>query len=89
MSSAHRPGETRKLSRRNVLLGAATVGVGGAVAGVAGLSQAFEDAPEANDQAIVIHVIDLNAGRLDVFVNEQRIEITDADLGQRLSKYAR
>jgi hypothetical protein len=71
-----------------VLLGAATVGVGGAVVSVASLSEAFEEAPEASG-AIVVHVRDARAGTLDVFAGDQRIEVRDRDLAGRLVKAAR
>jgi hypothetical protein len=72
-----------------MLLGAATVGVGGAVVSVANLSEAFEDAGAASDEAIVVHVKDLKAGRLEVFAGERRIEVHDRDLASRLAKAAR
>ena len=90
MSYAHRAHQTSKLSRRNVLLGAATVGVGGAVVGVTSLSEAF-DTPQTTsaDDAIVVHVVDLKAGRLDVFAGNRRIEVRDRDLAGLLAKAAR
>ncbi|WP_246277797.1 hypothetical protein [Phytohabitans rumicis] len=72
-----------------MLLGAATVGVGGAVVSVASLSEAFEDAGAAADDAIVVHVKDVKNGRLDVFVGERRIEVRDRDLAAKLAKAAR
>ena len=77
------------LSRRNVLLGAATVGVGGAVVSVASLSEAFEEAGAATGDAIVVQVIDLKSGRLNVFAGERRIEVHDRDLASRMAKAAR
>jgi len=94
--SAHRAdttGPSRRFSRRNVLLGAATVSVGGAVAGAAGLSEAFDTAQPAQSaqdgQDIVVHVRDVRAGRIDVFAGERLIEIRDRDLASRLVKAAR
>jgi hypothetical protein len=87
--NAHRARAIPRLSRRNVLLGAATVGVGGAVVSVANLSEAFEGADAASDEAIVVHVKDLKAGRLDIFAGDQRIEVRDRDLAARLAKAAR
>jgi hypothetical protein len=77
------------LSRRNVLLGAATVGVGGAVVSVASLSEAFEEAGAATGDAIVVQVVDLKTGRLNVFAGERRIEVRDRDLASRMAKAAR
>lgn len=72
-----------------MLLGAATVGVGGAVVSVANLSEAFDTAQSSGDGAIVVHVKDLKAGRLDIFAGERRIAIRDRDLAARLAKAAR
>lgn len=76
-----------------MLLGAATAGVAGAAASVAGLSEAFEKRPEAAEAAaaepIVVHLQDLRSGRLEVFAGERRIEIRDRDLAARLAKAAR
>jgi hypothetical protein len=73
-----------------VLLGAATVGVGGAVVSVASLGEAFDGQDSASgDEAIVVHVRDLKAGRLDVFAGDRRIEVRDRDLASRLAKAAR
>ncbi|MEJ3750118.1 hypothetical protein WEI85_43525 [Actinomycetes bacterium KLBMP 9797] len=70
-----------------MLLGAATVGVGGAVVSVASLSQALDTA-SASDEAIVVHVKDAKNGRLDVFAGERLIEVHDKDLAARLVKAA-
>src|SRR5688500_8347708 len=84
--NAHRAQGKPMLSRRNVLLGAATVGVGGAVVSVASLSEAFEEAGAAPGETIVVQVKDLKTGRLDVFAGERRIEVHDRDLAARMAK---
>lgn len=87
MRSARRASRTPRLSRRNVLLGAATVGVGGAVVSVASLGEAFDTA-SASNQAIVVHVRDVKAGLLDVFVGERLVQVHDRELTSRLAKAA-
>jgi hypothetical protein len=90
VSNAHEAPATPILSRRNVLLGAATVGVGGAVVSVASLSEAFDTPLSTSDsEAIVVHVRDVKAGRLDVFAGDRRIEIRNRDLAEELAKAAR
>lgn len=79
----------QRVTRRNVLLGAATVGVGGAVVSVASLSEAFDTASAEAGEAIVVHVKDVKAGRLAVFAGERLIEVHDKDLAARLAKAAR
>jgi hypothetical protein len=77
------------VSRRTVLLGAATVGVGGAVVSVSTLSEAFDNPQNSADDAIVVHVRDLKNGRLDVFAGDRLIEVRDKDLANRLAKAAK
>ncbi|GLI02677.1 hypothetical protein Pa4123_79550 [Phytohabitans aurantiacus] len=72
-----------------MLLGAATVGVGGAVVSVSTLSEAFDNPQNSADDAIVVHVRDLKNGRLDVFAGDRRIEVRDKDLANRLAKAAK
>lgn len=72
-----------------MLLGAATVGVGGAVVSVSTLSEAFDNPQNSADDAIVVHVRDLKNGRLDVFAGDRLIEVRDKDLANRLAKAAK
>lgn len=88
MYGDHRRQGSGRLSRRRVLTAAAAVGVGGAAVSVAGLSLA-QDAPDAGGEALVVHVRDARAGKLDVFLGTRRIEIRDRDLVARLLKAAR
>jgi hypothetical protein len=89
VSSARRARAVPRVSRRTVLLGAATVGVGGAVVSVSTLSEAFDNPQNSADDAIVVHVRDLKNGRLDVFAGDRRIEVRDKDLANRLAKAAK
>lgn len=89
MSSARRARAVPRVSRRTVLLGAATVGVGGAVVSVSTLSEAFDNPQNSADDAIVVHVRDLRNGRLDVFAGDRLIEVRDKDLANRLAKAAK
>jgi hypothetical protein len=80
-----------RLSRRRVLTIAATVGVGAAAAGVAGLSLAGEPAGTgaAEGAPLVLSLRDATKGTFDVFSGGSRIELVDKDLAERLQELAR
>jgi hypothetical protein len=91
MSRAHYGSRAvARLSRRRVLTIAATVGVGAAATGVAGLSLAGESAKKgaADSAPLVISLRDAKKGTFDVFAGSSRIELTDPDLAKRLLELA-
>jgi hypothetical protein len=80
-----------RLSRRRVLTIAATVGVGAAAAGVAGLSLAGESGSKGAEGGapLVLSLRDATKGSFDVFSGGSRIELIDKDLAERLQELAR
>ncbi|GGK91330.1 hypothetical protein [Mangrovihabitans endophyticus] len=77
-----------RLSRRRVLAVAATVGVGAATAGVAGLSLAGENG-SADAEPLVLSLRDAGKGTFDLFSGGSKVTITDKDLAARLLEAAR
>jgi hypothetical protein len=76
---------------------AAAVTVGGLVAGSGlGIASAHESSKQTPERAaegngadaIVVRVRDLNAGALEIFTGEQRIEVQDKELAKRLARAA-
>lgn len=88
MSSAHHVGATPWLSRRNLLLGAATIGVGGAVVSMASLSEAGEEGADSTE-ALVVHVRDAKSGTLDLFAGDRLVTVRNRDLAAELVKAAK
>jgi hypothetical protein len=79
-----------RLTRRRVLTIAASVGVGGAAVGVAGLSVAGEKPGAAADSApLVLSLRDAKKGTFDLFSGGSRVTVTDAKLAARLLKAAK
>ena len=79
------------MSRRRVLTIAASVGVGGAAASVAGLSLAGENTTEhaAENGPLVLSLRDARKGTFDLFTGGRRVTVTDAKLAARLLKAAK
>jgi nitrous oxide reductase len=81
-----------RFSRRKVLTTTAVVGVGAAAVSVTGLSLANdrrETAASAAGGQLVVHVRDVKAGTLDIFLGTNRIQVRDKDLAARLAVAAR
>ncbi|GAB3799276.1 hypothetical protein [Micromonospora zhanjiangensis] len=76
-----------RLTRRQAITTAATVGVGAAAISVTGLSLANESYA-GGEQQIVVHLRDPKAGILDVFVGESRVEVKDKKLADSLRRAA-
>jgi hypothetical protein len=76
-----------RLTRRQALTAAATVGVGAAAVSVTGLSSAHENFAAGSEQ-IVVHLRDPKAGILDVFVGTSRVEVRDKKLADSLRRAA-
>lgn len=89
-SRHRRPGFS--LSRRQALT-AGTIGVGLTAGTAIGVASAFDrpyQSPAGDDaDPIVIRVRNLAAGRLDIFIGEERVEVHDRDLAKRLVQAAR
>ena len=89
-SRHRRPGFA--ISRRQALT-AGTIGVGLTAGTAIGVASAFDRpyrGPTDDDaNPIVIRIRNLAAGRLDVFIGEERIEVHDRDLAKRLVQAAR
>lgn len=71
------------LSRRRVLMAAATVGVGAAAAGVAGISSA-QQTGTARSGPLVLFLRDAASGTFDLFAGSSRYEIKDKNLAAKL-----
>jgi hypothetical protein len=72
-----------RLTRRKVLVAAATVGAGATAASVAGLSAARENTAASSD-ALVISLRDAKSGTFDLFAGRSRMTIKDPELAARL-----
>ncbi len=72
-----------RLTRRRVLMAAATVGVGAAAASVAGISSA-QQTGAARVGPLVLSLRDAASGTFDLFAGSSRYEIKDADLAAKL-----
>jgi hypothetical protein len=75
-----------RLTRREVLTIAATVGVGATAAGVAGLSVAGEKPASGDSAPLVVSLRDARKGTFDVFSGGSRVTLTDAKLAAHLLK---
>jgi hypothetical protein len=77
------------MSRRTALTAAVGIGATVAVTSVTYIASAKEDANNVNVQGpVVVHVRDLDSGRLEIFTAGGRIEVKDKDLAARLVRAA-
>ncbi len=92
------PAESRRLSRRSMLRGAATAGAAGlavtamgsgASPALAATSQPSDPAsPQGDAGPIVVHVRDAKSGDIEVFSGTSQTRLRDADLAARISRAA-
>jgi hypothetical protein len=87
--------ERAGLSRRKVILTGAGVAAAGVVVGAGvplvnslqtdGSAEAADGQTAAPDLPVMVHLRDAKAGRFDVFVGTQRVQLTDRAFAARLS----
>jgi hypothetical protein len=78
-----------RLTRRRVLAVTATVGVGAATAGVAGIGFARESKKNDGVGALVISLRDAESGTFDLFAGASRLQFEDKDLAAKLIETVR
>ena len=93
---ANRPSEqTRRLSRRSMLRGAATAGVAGLAVTAIGsaASPAFAATNRTQDHSapqvtgsIMVHVRDAKSGDIEVFSGTSKTRLRDKDLAARIAR---
>jgi hypothetical protein len=84
----HRRHAVSSLSRRRVLVLAASVGVGASAVSVAGMSLAGETPGSTDAAPLVVSLRDAKKGTLDVFTGGSKLTVTDKKLAAQILKAA-
>lgn len=84
------PGNSPKplVSRRAALTAAVGIGATVAITSVSYVASAKEEKNDAVQGPVVVHVRDLQAGRLEIFTAGKRIEVKDKELAEQLIRAA-